>query len=127
VLWLVGALRALRVPASALPAQQLRAALTGLGQVPFTPPNVGGWPAGVPWLSTSAALTRLRTAQAMSRAGDITTVSSTAPSGRIDATAALLGLAGFTDRTANALTPLVGQPADLVAVALTSPEYTVSA
>jgi uncharacterized protein (DUF1800 family) len=126
VLWLVGALRALRLPASALPAPALTQALTGLGQVPFTPPSVGGWPAGVPWLTTAAALTRFRCAQVLAGAGDITPVSGTAPGGRIDATAALLGLAGFTDRTAAALRPLVNQPAALVGVALSSPEYTVS-
>ncbi|WP_445182377.1 DUF1800 domain-containing protein [Pseudonocardia sp. Cha107L01] len=127
VLWLVGALRALRLPASALPEPALTQALTGLGQVPFTPPSVGGWPAGVPWLTTAAALTRFRCAQVLAGAGDITPVSATAPSGRIDATAALLGLAGFTDRTVAALRPLVNQPAALVGVALSSPEYTVSA
>jgi uncharacterized protein (DUF1800 family) len=127
VLWLVGALRALRLPASALPARPLRAALTGLGQVPFTPPNVGGWPAGAPWLTTAAALARLRVARVLTAAADLTPVSAVAPSGRVDAVAALLGLPTFTDRTAAALRPLVRQPADLVAVALASPEYTVSA
>lgn len=127
VLWLVGALRALGVPASTLPANPLRAGVTGLGQVPFTPPNVGGWPAGVPWLTTAAALTRLRLAQQLTAHGDISSVTTTSPTGRIDATAALLGLGGFTDRTAAALKPLVAQPAQLVGLALTAPEYSVSA
>jgi hypothetical protein len=78
-------------------------------------------------LTTAAALTRLRLAQQLAAHGDIGSVTTTAPSGRIDATAALLGLTRFSDRTAAALTPLVGQPAQLVAVALCSPEYTVSA
>ena len=127
VLWLVGALRALRAPASALPAATLTGALAGLGQVPFAPHDVGGWPAGTPWLTTAAALTRLHAAQALTRAGDLTPVTSTALAGRIDATAALLGLPGFTERTVTALRPLAGQPDQLVALALTSPEYTVSA
>jgi uncharacterized protein (DUF1800 family) len=127
VLWLVGALRALGLPASALPARPLRAALTGLGQVPFTPPNVGGWPAGPPWLTTAAALARLRVARVLTTVADLIPVSTVAPSGRVDMVAALLGLPGFTDRTAAALRTLVRQPADLVAVALASPEYTVSA
>jgi uncharacterized protein (DUF1800 family) len=127
VLWLVGALRALRLRASALPAATLRAGVTGLGQVPFAPPSVGGWPAGAPWLTTAAALTRLRLAQQLTAHGDLSLVSNTSPTGRIDATAALLGLSGFTDRTAAALAPLATQPAPLVALALTAPEYTVSA
>lgn len=127
VLWLVGALRALNLVASRLPGRAVQESLSGLGQVPFTPPDVGGWPSGVPWLTTAAALTRLRLAQQLAAHGDIGSVTTTAPSGRIDATAALLGLTRFSDRTAAALTPLVGQPAQLVAVALCSPEYTVSA
>jgi uncharacterized protein (DUF1800 family) len=127
VLWLVGALRALRLSASTVPSTALRAGVTGLGQVPFAPPSVGGWPAGVPWLTTAAALTRLRLAQQLTAHGDISVVSRTSPTGRIDATAALLGLGGFTDRSAAALKPLTGQPAQLVGLALTAPEYSVSA
>jgi hypothetical protein len=41
--------------------------------------------------------------------------------------AALLGLAGFSDRTAAALKPLAARPPELVALALASPEYAVSA
>lgn len=125
VLWLVGALRALKLPASTLPAPALGAALVGLGQVPFAPPNVGGWPAGTPWLTTAAALTRLKLAQSLVKAGDISPVTDTPPAGRVEATAALLGLPTLTTRTRAALTPLSGQPPLLMAMA--SPEYTVSA
>lgn len=125
--WLVAALRALRLPASKLPPAALHGGLTGLGQVPFDPPDVGGWPAGTPWLTTAAALTRIKLAQVLATKGDITPVTDTAPSGRVEATAALLGLPGFTARTASALAPLAGQPAQLVAAALASPENCVSA
>jgi uncharacterized protein (DUF1800 family) len=127
VLWLVGAQRALGVSASTLPAPVFRAGLTGLGQLPFAPPSVGGWPAGVPWLTTAAALTRLRLGQQLAAHANLSAVSTTSPSGRIDATASLLGLGRFTDRTAAALKPLINHPAQLVGLALTAPEYTVSA
>jgi uncharacterized protein (DUF1800 family) len=126
VLWLVGALRALRLAASKLPPRTLAGALRGLGQVPLAPPNVGGWPAGVPWLTTAAALTRLRLAQQLAAHGDITSVTAASPSGRVDATAALLGLGGFSGRTVAALTPLATKPVQLVGLALSSPDYTVS-
>ena len=125
--WLVAALRALRLPASKVAPRALQAGLTGLGQIPFYPPSVGGWPAGTPWLTTAAALARLRLAQVLADAGDISPVTDTAPSGRVEAAAALLGLPPFTARTATALAPLVGQPAQLVAAALASPENSVSA
>ncbi len=123
--WLVGALRALKLPASTVPAAALRAGLTGLGQVPFDPPNVGGWPAGTPWLTTAAALARLKLAQALAAAGDISPVADAAPAQRVEAARALLGLPAFTPRTAAALTPL--PPPQLVAAALASPENSVSA
>jgi uncharacterized protein (DUF1800 family) len=112
--------------ASALPAQALAAGLTGMGQVPFTPPDVGGWPAGRPWLSTTAALARFALAEAMATAGDLSPVTDAVPGSRVDATADLLGL-DWTDRTRTALAPLAGNPGRLVAAALASPENTVSA
>jgi uncharacterized protein (DUF1800 family) len=125
--WLVGALRALRLPASRVKGAALTGGLRDLGQTPFFPPDVGGWPAGSPWLSTAAALARVRTARALTAVADLSPVADVPAPGRVDATAALLGLPGFTARTAAALAPLAGKPPDLVAAALASPENTVSA
>jgi uncharacterized protein (DUF1800 family) len=127
VLWLVRTLRALAVPASKVPAAALAAGLTGLGQVPFDPPNVGGWPAGTPWLTTSAALARMNLATQLVEVGDLGPVVAAAPAARVAATADLLGLPPFTDRTATALAPLASSPPALVAGALASPESCVSA
>ena len=45
--WLVGAMRALRaVPADDAATRKHLAALRDLGQVPFYPPSVAGWPSG---------------------------------------------------------------------------------
>ncbi|MGH9300674.1 MAG: DUF1800 domain-containing protein, partial [Acidimicrobiales bacterium] len=52
--WVVGAQRALRTTLG-IPATE--ATLAALGQVPFAPPNVGGWPQNGYWLSTSASST----------------------------------------------------------------------
>jgi len=125
--WLVAALRALKLRASALPPQALRGGLVGLGQIPFAPPDVGGWPSGTPWLTTASSLSRLRLARALAAKGDLGPVVDAPPAGRVDATAALLGLPGFTSRTAAALAPLAARPPDLVAAALASPENAVSA
>ncbi len=127
VLWLVNALRALAVPASKLPPAPLAAGLTGLGQVPFAPPNVGGWPAGTPWLTTASALARLNVARALVTVGDVSPVADAPVSSRVAATTALLGLPTLTPRTAAALSPLAGNPPQLVAAALASPEGCVSA
>jgi uncharacterized protein (DUF1800 family) len=127
VLWLVSALRALNLPASKVPAAALAGGLTGLGQVPFAPPNVGGWPAGTPWLTTASALARLNLARQLVTVGDISPVTDAPLAGRVAAAAAMLGLPGFTQRTAAALTPLTATPLQLVAAALAAPESCVSA
>lgn len=125
--WLVGALRALRLPASRMPAGTVEAGLTALGQIPFAPPNVGGWPAGTPWLTTAAALARMRLATQMVTVADLSPITDVGQGSRVEATAALLGLPTLTTRTAAALAPLAGSPPQLVAAALASPENTVSA
>ena len=126
VLWLIAALRALRLPASRLPPAALAAALTGLGEVPFAPPNVGGWPAGPQWLTTAAALTRLHMGRILANLGDISPISDAAPAARVDAAVALLSLPALTDRIRGALDSLSNDPAALVALAIASPENTVS-
>jgi len=111
---------------SAKAAQILLAALTGLGQVPFEPPNVGGWPAGQLWLTTAAAQARLDFARWAVTTGDISTVADTSASSRIDAAAYLLGIDSFSDRTVAALSDVAADPPSLVGLALLSPEYQVN-
>lgn len=125
--WLVGGLRAVRAKASDLPPRALDTGLTGMGQVPFAPPDVGGWPAGRPWLSTTAALARLGLAKEVASVGDLSPVTDVAAGSRVDAAADLLGLPGWTDRTRAALAPLTNDPGRLVALAMAAPENTVSA
>ena len=52
--WAVGLARAVGAPAGTPTATALGAALTDLGQVPFRPPSVGGWPSAQAWLSASS-------------------------------------------------------------------------
>jgi uncharacterized protein (DUF1800 family) len=104
----------------------LRAALNGLGQLPFAPPNVGGWPSGRLWLTTAATQARISFAHWVATAGDVSQVADAAPSARIDAAAHLLGIDAFSDRTRAALADVAGDPAALVELALLSPEYAVN-
>lgn len=128
--YVVGAMRALKISpptdGSATESVLLRAALNGLGQLPFAPPNVGGWPSGRLWLTTAATQARITFAHWAATAGDVSQVADAAPSARIDAAAHLLGIDAFSDRTRAALADVAADPAALVELALLSPEYAVN-
>ena len=128
--YVVGVLRALRITPPATGSDPdsavLRAALDGLGQVPFDPPNVGGWPSGLFWLTTAAIQSRITFADWAVQHGDVSAVTDAAVSARIDTAANLLGVDAFSDRTRGALSDVAADPQQLVALALLSPEYQVN-
>jgi uncharacterized protein (DUF1800 family) len=55
--WSVAMLRATSVSVASV-APELGRSLSGAGQVPLGAPNVGGWPGGANWLTSSATLAR---------------------------------------------------------------------
>ncbi|WP_411550806.1 DUF1800 domain-containing protein [Mycobacterium avium] len=125
--WLIGVIRSLRVPVDdPKRLKMIDATLRTLGQRPFYPPSVGGWPSGQVWLSTASAGARLRAATELAHAGDLSGIENTPPTDRIDAVGYLIGVGAWSDRTARALQPLVGQPPRLVAAAVNTPEYLTS-
>lgn len=119
--WLAGALRQLgiRPGEHEWPLGVLRS----LGQVPFAPPSVGGWPAGAAWLTTSSTLVRLRAGRRMAELAPAVAERLTGAD-RLDALASLLVVDGWTDRTRAALRD-VRDPRRLLALGLASPEYAV--
>jgi uncharacterized protein (DUF1800 family) len=124
--YVVGLLRALRLRPSTLDTKVQRAllaGLTGLGQVPFEPPNVGGWPVGGAWLTTSAARARLVLAEALARAADLSRLSAATAADRPDQLAVQLGVDAWTARTRSVLAGAAGDPVELVTLAASSPEY----
>jgi uncharacterized protein (DUF1800 family) len=121
--WLVGALRQLRIRPSDLP--NLPNALNQLGQLPFQPPSVGGWPAGAAWLTTSATQVRLRTAQLLAGKASVDRLTALPAAQRVDALARMLVVDGFTARTTEVLQTVAADPRRLLALGLASPEYTV--
>jgi uncharacterized protein (DUF1800 family) len=125
--WLVSVMRALRVPIDEPEVLKMAdATLKALGQRPFYPPSVGGWPHGQVWLSTASAGARLRAASRLAHFGDLSGIESVAPADRIDAVGYWLGIGTWSDRTADALEPLVRRPPQLVAAGVNTPEYLTS-
>jgi uncharacterized protein (DUF1800 family) len=125
--WLVGVIRTLGVSVDA-PARlkMANSTLHALGQRPFYPPDVGGWPHGRVWMSTASADVRMRAASQLARVGDLSTVEDAAADDRIDAVGYLIGVGAWSDRTVKALEPLVSSPVRLVAAAVNTPEYLTS-
>jgi uncharacterized protein (DUF1800 family) len=124
--WLIGLVRSLGTALDA-PARiaAVNRALKSLGQRPFYPPDVGGWPQGRAWLSTASAGTRWEIASLLARVGDLSTVEQAAPADRLDAVGYLLGIGSWSDRSAAALRSLSAKPPELVAAAANTAEYLI--
>jgi uncharacterized protein (DUF1800 family) len=125
--WLVGLIRTLGLNVDTQPRLRLvNATLKALGQRPFYPPDVGGWPHGRVWMSTASADVRMRAATRLAQAADLSSVADAAADDRIDGVGYLIGIGAWSDRTVAALKPLVDRPVQLVAAAVNTPEYLTS-
>ena len=126
--WLISACRALELTPSQLktPAQLINY-LDKLGQVPFSPPNVGGWPAGEAWLSSATAQYRIAFATWLIKQSNLRALNEIKPASRVIKSADWLGVAEWSPRTQSALRSSVNDPAQFALLALCSPEYIVSA
>jgi uncharacterized protein (DUF1800 family) len=119
--WLVGGMRQLGLRLGGLPAETLTTilkALKDLGQLPFAPPSVGGWPAGGSWLTSAAAQVRLGLAGTLAT---LAAVEKLTP----DEVAYILCVDGWTDRTYSVLRD-VKDPRHLLTLGMASPEYLVT-
>ena len=126
--WFISACRALELTPSQLktPAQMINF-LQKLDQVPFSPPNVGGWPAGEAWLSSATAQFRISFAGWLVKQSELRVLKSLTPAQRITQSADWLGVAQWSPRTKVALRDVQADPAAFAILALCSPEYIVNA
>lgn len=126
--WFVSVCRALSLMPSALPKQfAVLNLLRGFSQIPFDPPNVGGWPADEAWLSTANAQLRITSAAKLAKLGDLSPISSLAAGDRVQGAADWLGVPSWSGRTLDALNQVRNDPTRLTILAITSPEYLVNA
>jgi uncharacterized protein (DUF1800 family) len=126
--WFIAACRALELTPSNLktPAQLLNY-LDKLGQVPFIPPNVSGWPAGEAWLSAATAQYRIAFAAWLIKQSDLRGLKEIPVASRVLKSADWLGVAEWSPRTQATLRASIGDPAQFALLALCSPEFIVSA
>jgi len=120
--YVAGTLRALRLD----PDNQTLGVLRRLGQVPFAPPSVGGWPANAAWLTTASSLERLRFARACAAKADLSAVADEPAGERPAAAAHLLGVDRWGPTSAAALAAAARDPELLVALALVTPEHVLN-
>ena len=126
--WFISACRALELTPSQLKTpNQLINYLDKLGQVPFNPPNVGGWPAGEAWLSSATAQYRIAFATWLIKQSDLRVLNELRPALRSTKSADWLGVAEWSPRTQTALRSAINDPAQFALLALCSPEYLVNA
>jgi len=119
--WFVGAMRQLGLRLGTFPAamvEQIFKDLELMGQLPFAPPSVGGWPAGPSWFTARAAQVRLSLAGRLTAAIKVDRLNA-------DSLADLLAIDRWTDRTYSILKTMT-DPRQLLTLGLASPEYLVT-
>jgi uncharacterized protein (DUF1800 family) len=126
--WFISACRALEItPSNLKSSSKLINYLTKLGQVPFSPPSVGGWPAGEAWLSSATAQYRIEFARWLIAQSDLRVLKELPVGQRIEKSADWLGVAEWSPRTQTALGTSIDNPQQFALLALCSPEYIVNA
>ena len=125
--WFVAVCKALELTPSQLNSfSKLNGYLDKLAQIPFSPPNVGGWPTDEAWLSSASAQFRIAFADWLVKQANLSTIQAITPGNRISYLADLLAVPEWTARTSIALGDLRNNLPRLVALAICSPEYVVS-
>jgi uncharacterized protein (DUF1800 family) len=125
--WFVGVCRALGLTPSKLDSfTKLHGYLDKLSQIPFSPPNVGGWPADEAWLSSASAQFRITFATWLVGQADLSAIQERIPAARAAYLADLLGVVEWSPRTSFALREVRDVIPRLVILAICSPEYVVS-
>ena len=125
--WFVGLCRALAITPSQLPSPtKLYNYLEMLSQVPFSPPNVGGWPADQAWLSSASAQFRVSFATSIIGQANLDELTAISLVKRPAYLADLLGVVEWSTRTSYAMRAVRDNPQKLLVIAACSPEYVVS-
>ena len=125
--WFVGLCRALAITPSQLPSPtKLYNYLEMLSQVPFSPPNVGGWPADQAWLSSASAQYRVSFATSIIGQANLDELTAISLVKRPAYLADLLGVVEWSTRTSYAMRAVRDNPQKLLVIAACSPEYVVS-
>jgi uncharacterized protein (DUF1800 family) len=126
--WFVSTCRALRITPSKLPSSgDVAWMLDSMGQFPFNPPSVGGWPYDEAWLTAASTQYRIDMTYYLLQHGNLEPLTKVAKSKMVEAAADWLGIPQWSTRTERALNQALTDPNRFAMLALCSPEYLVSA
>jgi uncharacterized protein (DUF1800 family) len=126
--WFIAVCRAFSLqPSKLTPKTMVMNYLQKMAQVPFLPPNVGGWPTDEAWLSSASAQFRIAFAAALAKQIDLNSMASVPSEKRIAYIKDLLGIYDFSTRTFTALTNAKDDLQQFFVLAVCSPEFVVSA
>jgi uncharacterized protein (DUF1800 family) len=122
--WLVAAQRA--TGAVVDPRTRLQE-LYAAGQLPMLPPNVAGWPGGTAWFASSSLVARTRLAAGIAEGTPEASPALTAAEARdVDRLAEVLGLTRPFGAASSSALQRAGDPRELLALALVTPEALVA-
>jgi uncharacterized protein (DUF1800 family) len=125
--WAVAACRALKVtPSKSQNRAQIINYLDKLGQYPFNPPNVGGWPFDEAWLNIASTQYRIGFAGHLVAQGDLSPIAGLSGLTMEKVLADWLGIPEFTLRTKAVIRTTGLTTAQIVTLAMCSPEYVVN-
>jgi uncharacterized protein (DUF1800 family) len=125
--WFIGICRATSITPSKLPSPtKLTNHFSTLSQIPFSPPNVGGWPVDQAWLSSASAQFRLSFATSIIKEANLSELAAVSSVRRPAYLADLLGVVEWSSRTSYAMRGVREDPQKLLVTAVCSPEYVVS-
>ena len=126
--WAVGVMKALDISPSAMKSYQqgkLLDYLNAMGQVPFIPPSVGGWPSGQAWFSATATQARIDLSQLLVSQANLKWLRGVPNVMRPNVLAQRLGVAAWSPTTAGALVSSSNSVNDAFVLAINSPDYLV--
>jgi hypothetical protein len=125
--WFVAVCRALGItPSTAQNRAQITNYLDKLGQVPFNPPNVGGWPYDEAWLNIASTQFRIAFLNFLIPQGDLSPIAGLTGYQMELALMDWLGIADLSDRTKAAIRAPGLTSAQIVTLAMSCPEYMVN-
>ena len=126
--WFVGICRALKITPSVMQNRaQVINYLDKLGQVPFLPPNVGGWPFDSAWINLSTSQYRVAFASYLVEQGDLTPITGLFGLQMQNALQNWLGIPELSMRTKAVIRNQANTSKQILISALCAPEYVVSA